>query len=62
MVRHASMRHTQAMMGHADGRTTEIYAGRTTLDDMIDAISGLRIGVLVEHTFYPPPKMPSQTQ
>jgi len=54
MVRHAGMRQTQAMMGHADGRTTEIYAGRTTLDDMIAAISGFRIGVSIERTFYPP--------
>ena len=54
MVRHAGMRNTQAMMGHADGRTTEIYAGSTTLDDLIGSISGFRIGIRIEQTFYPP--------
>ncbi len=61
-VRHAGMRNSQVMMGHADGRTTEIYAGSTTLDDLITSISDFRIGVLVERTFYPPRRMSSQTQ
>jgi hypothetical protein len=54
MARHAGMRHTQAMMGHSDGRTTEIYAGSATLDELMASISGFRIGVMVEQTFYPP--------
>jgi integrase/recombinase XerD len=54
MVRHAGARITQAMLGHADARTTETYTGKPSFDDLAAHMAGFKIGVLIERTFYPP--------
>ena len=43
MVRHAGLRNAQHMMGHADSRTTEIYLGSSTPDELKAADSGLHV-------------------
>jgi integrase len=54
MVRHAGLRPTQQMLGHADSRTTETYLGRSTPDELTAAIAGFTFGLIAERTFYPP--------
>lgn len=59
MVRHAGLRPTQQMLGHADSRTTETYLGRSTPDELKAAIAGFTFGLLAERTFYPPAGVPA---
>jgi site-specific recombinase XerD len=59
MARHGGMRHTQALLGHADSRTTEIYTGQPSLDDLLQTVSGFKLGVPSERTFYPPHNVPA---
>jgi hypothetical protein len=51
MTRHAGLRNAQHMMGHADSRTTEIYLGQPTPDELKAAIQGFTIGVLAKRMF-----------
>lgn len=51
MVRHAGIRETQQMLGHADSRTTEIYLGRSTPDELAAAAKGFTFGLLAERMF-----------
>ena len=45
MTRHGGLRNTQHMMGHADSRTTEIYLGKPTPDELTAAIKGFTEGL-----------------
>ena len=51
ITRHTGLREAQALMGHADSRTTEIYLGRMTADELRAAIKGFTFGL---RTAYPP--------
>ena len=51
MTRHAGLRNAQHMMGHADSRTTEIYLGNPTPDELKAAVQGFTFGVLAERMF-----------
>jgi site-specific recombinase XerD len=51
MTRHAGLRNAQHMMGHADSRTTEIYLGKPTPDELMAAIQGFTFGAMAERMF-----------
>ncbi len=51
MVRHAGLRETQQMLGHADSRTTETYLGKATPDELQAAMRGFTFGALAERAF-----------
>jgi site-specific recombinase XerD len=51
MTRHAGLRNTQHLMGHADSRTTEIYLGKPTPDELKAAVAGFTFGALTERAF-----------
>ena len=66
VARHAGIKNAQALLGHADVGTTQIYAGAPTLDELAAAIKGIRFAVEAERTFYPlkahpanPPEAPT---
>jgi len=44
-ARHAGIKNAQALLGHADVGTTQMYTGAPTLDELAKAIEGYRSGV-----------------
>ena len=52
VTRHAGIKNAQALLGHADVGTTQIYTGAPTLDELA-AVAGFRFGTQDERTFYP---------
>jgi hypothetical protein len=52
VARHAGIKNAQALLGHADVGTTQMYTGAPTLDELAKAIEGYRFGV--ERTHVPP--------
>jgi integrase len=57
VARHAGIKNAQALLGHADVGTTQMYTGAPTLDELAKAIEGYRFGV--ERTHVPPdPQIP----
>ena len=42
VARHAGIKKAQALLGHADVGTTQVYTGAPTLDELAAAIEGLR--------------------
>jgi hypothetical protein len=44
MARHAGVQNTQALMGHAELATTQIYLGSPTLDELQRAVAGFDFG------------------
>lgn len=59
MVRHAGLRETQQMLGHADSRTTETYLGRATPDELQAAMRGFTFGALAERAFLSTQNVPA---
>jgi integrase/recombinase XerD len=53
VARHAGMKNAQALLGHADVGTTQIYTGAPTLDELATAVEGFRFAAKLEQTFYP---------
>ena len=53
VARHAGIKNAQALLGHADVRTTQIYTGAPTLDELATAVEGLRFALKTERAFYP---------
>ena len=53
VARYAGIKNAQALLGHADVGTTQIYTGAPTLDELAAAIKGIRFAVEAEQTFYP---------
>jgi integrase/recombinase XerD len=45
VTRHAGIKNAQALLGHADVGTTQMYTGAPTLDELAAAIEGYRFGV-----------------
>jgi integrase len=43
--RHPGIRNAQALLGHADVGTTQMYTGAPRLDELAAAIAGYRFGV-----------------
>jgi site-specific recombinase XerD len=42
IARYAGIKNAQALLGHADVGTTQIYTGAPTLDELAAAIKGIR--------------------
>lgn len=42
VARHAGIKNAQALLGHADVGTTQMYTGAPTLDEPAKAIEGYR--------------------
>lgn len=55
-VRHAGVRYTQHLMGHAEIGTTQTYLGKPTPEDLTRAVADLTFG-LSERVFYPLAKL-----
>jgi integrase len=53
VARYAGIKNAQALLGHADVGTTQIYTGAPTLDELAAAIKGIRFALEAEQTFYP---------
>jgi site-specific recombinase XerD len=53
VARHAGIKNAQALLGHADVGTTQIYTGAPTLDELAAAVEGFRFALKGERTFYP---------
>jgi site-specific recombinase XerD len=53
VARHAGIKNAQALLGHADAGTTQIYTGAPTLDELAAAVEGFRFGPEGERAFYP---------
>jgi integrase/recombinase XerD len=53
VARYAGIKNAQALLGHADVGTTQVYTGAPTLDELAAAIQGIRFAVEGERTFYP---------
>ena len=51
---------SQALLGHADAGTTQVYTGAPTLDELAAAIKGIRFAVEGEQTVYPLDTHPAQ--
>jgi integrase len=45
VARHAGIKNAQALLGHADVGTTQMYTGAPTLDELAAAIEGYRFGL-----------------
>jgi site-specific recombinase XerD len=54
VTRHAGIKNAQALLGHADVGTTQIYTGAPTLDELVAAVEGFRFAPESEQAFYPP--------
>ena len=52
VTRHAGIKNAQALLGHADVGTTQIYTGAPTLDELAAAVEGVRFAQGNEQTFY----------
>jgi integrase/recombinase XerD len=57
VTRHAGLHEAQHLLGHSDSRTTEIYAGKPTLDELKAAIAGFTFGVLTRTDVLPSGKL-----
>src|SRR5215212_1220950 len=53
IARYAGIKNAQALLGHADVGTTQVYTGAPTLDELAAAIKGIRFALEAEQTFYP---------
>ena len=53
VARIAGLKNAQALLGHADVGTTQIYTGAPTLDELPAAIRGIRSAEESERVFYP---------
>jgi integrase/recombinase XerD len=53
VARYAGIKNDQALLGHADAGTTQVYTGAPTLDELAAAIKGIRFAIQAEQTFYP---------
>jgi integrase len=53
VARYSGIKNAQALLGHADVGTTQIYTGAPTLDELAAAIKGIRFVLEPEQTFYP---------
>jgi hypothetical protein len=42
------------LLGHSDSRTTEIYTGKPSFDELAFAVAKFKIQGLIERVFYPP--------
>jgi hypothetical protein len=42
---HAGIKNAQALLGHADVGTTQVYTGAPTLDELAAAIEGIRFAL-----------------
>jgi integrase len=51
ITRHAGLRNAQHLIGHSDSRTTEIYLGSPTPDELRAAIQGFTFGAITERMF-----------
>jgi hypothetical protein len=49
----AGIENAQALLGHADAGTTQIFTGAPTLDELAAAIRGIRFAEESEPVFYP---------
>jgi hypothetical protein len=45
VARYAGIKNAQALLGHADVGTTQVYTGAPTLDELAAAIKGIRFAV-----------------
>lgn len=45
VARHAGIKNAQALLGHADVGTTQMYTGAPTLDELAESVGGFRFGV-----------------
>ncbi len=59
VARYAGIKNAQALLGHADVGTTQIYTGAPTLDELAAAIRGIRFAEESERAFYPLEKHPA---
>jgi site-specific recombinase XerC len=53
VARFAGIKNAQALLGHADVETTQIYTGAPTLDELAAAVRGIRFAEESERAFYP---------
>jgi integrase len=53
VARYAGIKNAQALLGHADVGTTQIYTGAPMLDELAAAIEGIRFAEKSERVFYP---------
>jgi integrase len=53
VARHVGIKNAQALLGHADVGTTQIYTGAPTLDELAAAVEGFRFALEIERAFCP---------
>ena len=59
ITRHAGLRYAQHLLGHADSRTTEIYLGKPTPEELYAAIDGFTFGALVNEALLSAQNVPA---
>jgi site-specific recombinase XerD len=57
VARYAGLKNAQQMLGHADVSTTQGYVGKATLEELAEAVRGLRFTEPTELTFPTPREM-----